>query len=140
MIKPWSSRPSVIDVVLEFFDATTKCLDELPAGSEHMSVDNEPKSQLPELAGILLACFQERLDWLQRQVILLLFIAEEFDKFGMYSPAAADEAGVERDRDELERKFGVLRPEVFETLRKSSCKTIHWSFISHSQNRQTWAC
>ena len=66
MIKPWSSRPSVIDVVLEFFDATTKCLDELPAGSEHVNLDKEPKSQLPELAAILLACFQERLDWLRR--------------------------------------------------------------------------
>jgi nuclear pore complex protein Nup133 len=66
MIKPWSSRPAVIDVVLEFFDATTRCLDALIPGSEQMNEDTEPKSQLPELAAILLACFQERLDWLQR--------------------------------------------------------------------------
>lgn len=68
MINPWSSRPAVIDVVLEFFDSTTKCLDVLASGSEQMSIDTEPKSQLPELAAILLACFQERLDWLQRLV------------------------------------------------------------------------
>jgi nuclear pore complex protein Nup133 len=43
------------------------------------------------------------------------------DRLGLRSPAAADEAGIERDRDELERKFAVLRPEVFETLRKFGC-------------------
>lgn len=99
MIKPWSSRSAIIDVVLEFFDATTKCLDGLAPGSEQIKEDTELKSQLPELAAILLACFQERLDWLQ-------------------SPVAAEEVGVERDCDELERKFAVLRPEVFETLRR----------------------
>jgi nuclear pore complex protein Nup133 len=66
MIKPWSSKPTVIDVVLEFFDATTKCLDALAPGSQQIHEDTEPKSQLPELAGILFACFQERLDWLRR--------------------------------------------------------------------------
>jgi hypothetical protein len=46
---------------------------------------------------------------------------KEVDRLGLRSPAAADEAGIERDRDELERKFAVLRPEVFETLRKVGC-------------------
>jgi nuclear pore complex protein Nup133 len=70
MIKPWSSRPAVIDVVLEFFDATTKCIDTLGPGPEQTGEVAEPKSQLPDLAAILLACFQERLDWLRRYVIL----------------------------------------------------------------------
>jgi nuclear pore complex protein Nup133 len=34
------------------------------------------------------------------------------------SAAAADETGTERERQELEEKFGQLRPEVLETLRK----------------------
>jgi nuclear pore complex protein Nup133 len=40
---------------------------------------------------------------------------------GLHSPAAADEAGIDRDGDEIERKFAALRPEVFETLRKFGC-------------------
>jgi nuclear pore complex protein Nup133 len=70
MIKPWSSRPAVIDVVLEFFDATTKCIDMLGPGLENAGEVAEPKSQLPDLAAVLLACFQERLDWLRRYVTL----------------------------------------------------------------------
>jgi len=117
MIKPWSSRPAIIDVVLELFDATTECIDTLAPGSEQIHEDTEPKSQLPELAAILLACFQERLDWLRRYVISTLRTGKEVNGVDLYSPAATDEVGVERDRDELERKFAVLRPEIFETLR-----------------------
>ena len=51
-------------------------------------------------------------------------IAKEVEQAGLFSPVAADEAGIERDRDELQRKFEVLRPEVFETLRKSNCKLV----------------
>ena len=54
-------------------------------------------------------------------------------RLACFSPVAADEAGVERDRDELERKFEVLRPEVFETLRKSSCEPIYWPLMCYSK-------
>jgi nuclear pore complex protein Nup133 len=71
MIKPWSSRPAIIDTVLEFFNVTTECIETLAPGSELVNRDREPMSQMPELAAILLACLQERLDWLGRCVILL---------------------------------------------------------------------
>jgi nuclear pore complex protein Nup133 len=35
-----------------------------------------------------------------------------------YSAVAADETGSERERKELDEKFGQLRPEVLETLRR----------------------
>ena len=55
----------------------------------------------------------------------------------MYSPAAAEDAGVERDRDELERKFAVLRPEIFETLRGLNCNKIYacYSCTTHEIGR-----
>jgi nuclear pore complex protein Nup133 len=66
MIKPWTSRPAIIDAVLGFFDATTKVVDQPLSDGSLPSVDKEPNSQLPELAEILFACIQERLDWLGR--------------------------------------------------------------------------
>ncbi|KAG5645239.1 hypothetical protein DXG03_006656 [Asterophora parasitica] len=99
MIKPWSSRPAVIDVVLRLFDATTKAVD-APAHELAANKDTEPSSQLPDLAAVLFACIQERLNWLK-------------------SAAAASEPGTERDRDELAKKFDILRPEVLETLRRN---------------------
>ncbi|KAG5635761.1 hypothetical protein H0H81_010181 [Sphagnurus paluster] len=101
MIKPWSSRPAVIDVVLTLFDATTKAVNPPSRGPTAVNKDAEPNSQLPELAAALFACVQERLDWLG-------------------SPVAASDPGTDRDRDELSKKFDMLRPEVLETLREST--------------------
>lgn len=74
MIKPWSSRPAVIDVVLGLFDATTKAIDSPAPGSENRGGNTEPSIQLPDLAAILFACIQERLDWLGRYNIDILFV------------------------------------------------------------------
>ncbi|KAF8077905.1 hypothetical protein FPV67DRAFT_1405325 [Lyophyllum atratum] len=99
MIKPWTSRPAIIDVILGLYDATTKAVDAQSHGKD-ANKNSEPNSQLPDLAATLFACIQERLEWLR-------------------SPVAASEPGVERDRDELTEKFDMLRPEVLETLRRN---------------------
>ncbi|GLB34911.1 putative non-repetitive/WGA-negative nucleoporin C-terminal [Lyophyllum shimeji] len=99
MIKPWTSRPAVVDVLLGLFDATAKAVD-VPSRENEANRNAEPNTQLPELAATLFACIQERLDWLG-------------------SPVAASEPGAERDRDELAKKFDMLRPEVLETLRRN---------------------
>lgn len=74
MIKPWSSRPAVIDVVLGLFDATTKSIDFPTPGSENGGGNTEPNIQLPDLAATLFACIQERLDWLGRYDIDIFFL------------------------------------------------------------------
>ncbi|KAG5342787.1 hypothetical protein C0989_008737 [Termitomyces sp. Mn162] len=99
MITPWSSKPAVIDVVLGLFDATTKAI-EAPSSGHRTKSDSEPGTQLPDLAAALFTCIQERLDWLG-------------------SPFAMSEPGYQRDREELSKKFDMLRPEVFETLRRN---------------------
>ncbi|KAF8654069.1 hypothetical protein AX16_003602 [Volvariella volvacea WC 439] len=98
MIRPWTSQPGVIEVMLELFDATTT-LAEAPAEDTSNRRLREPVSQLPDLAATLLQCIQERLDWLS-------------------SSAAAEEVDIERDRKGLEQKVALLRPEVLETLRR----------------------
>jgi nuclear pore complex protein Nup133 len=67
MIKPWTSRPAVIDAVLTLVDAVTKVATE--SGSN--SAGKDVVDMLPELATLLFACVQERLDWLARQVRLV---------------------------------------------------------------------
>ncbi|KAG6898380.1 hypothetical protein C0992_009055 [Termitomyces sp. T32_za158] len=99
MIRPWSSKPAVIDVVLGLFDATTKAI-EASSSVDRTRTDSEPGAQLPDLAAVLFTCIQERLDWLG-------------------SSFAMSEPGVHRDREELSKKFDMLRPEVFETLRRN---------------------
>ncbi|KAF9454530.1 hypothetical protein P691DRAFT_655678 [Macrolepiota fuliginosa MF-IS2] len=100
MIKPWTSRPSVIDVVLALFDASTNASEaQGTSGGGAQARLGELHSQVAELAEILFACIQERLDWLG-------------------SGAAAEEPGVKRDKEELEQRFALLRPEVLETLRR----------------------
>ncbi|KAG6814378.1 hypothetical protein H0H92_010964 [Tricholoma furcatifolium] len=96
MVRPWSSKPAVIDVVLSLFDATTKAVE----ASNLAKNDSKPSSQLPELAAVLFACIQERLDWLGSSV-------------------AASDPGNQRDHEELSKKFDMLRPEVLETLRRN---------------------
>lgn len=63
MVKLWTSKPAIIDAVLSLFDSTTKVVETPgPQGNEQRR-DEEPNSQLPELAAVLFACLQERLDW-----------------------------------------------------------------------------
>jgi hypothetical protein len=67
MIDPWTSRPAVIDIVLNLFEVTTKFIDSPtsrtdPTGSNKKEADE----QLPELASVIFACIQERLAWLGR--------------------------------------------------------------------------
>ena len=64
MINPWTSRPSVIDAVLVLFNASTEAseVQGLTRGTQLRL--GEPHTQLPELAEILFACIQERLNWL----------------------------------------------------------------------------
>jgi hypothetical protein len=66
-VKPWTSKPEVINVVLELFDVTTTYLQNFVESSdEHAS--REPNSQLPDLASALFASVHERMSWLQRYI------------------------------------------------------------------------
>lgn len=62
MIKPWTSRPAVIDAILNLVDAVTKVARD--NGSNNTTKD--VVDMLPELATQLFVCVQERLDWLAR--------------------------------------------------------------------------
>jgi nuclear pore complex protein Nup133 len=72
MIKPWTSRPSVIDLVLELFNTTAMVVEtptDMDSGARGKK--EQPLSQLPELASLLFACIKERLDWLNRLVSMM---------------------------------------------------------------------
>ncbi|KAJ7449858.1 hypothetical protein FB451DRAFT_741132 [Mycena latifolia] len=99
MIDPWTSSPAIIDVVLGLFESTTNVLDSSARAGVVLERNSDSNSQLPELATILFACIQERLDWLG-------------------SPAAAETPGIEHEKDELKQKFDFLRPDTLETLRR----------------------
>ncbi|KAJ7111560.1 hypothetical protein C8R43DRAFT_1091558 [Mycena crocata] len=99
MIDPWTSSPAIIDVALGLFESTTKIVDSSARGGVTLEINTHLNNQLPELATILFACIQERLDWLG-------------------SPVAAETPGVERDYTELKQRFDFLRPETLETLRR----------------------
>ncbi|KAF8798054.1 hypothetical protein BYT27DRAFT_7203757 [Phlegmacium glaucopus] len=94
MRKPWTSRPFVIDTVLSLFDLSTKVL-ETSVGSSIQATDREPGAQLPGLAAILFESVKERLDELLN--------------------AGRDS---QRDIEELQQRFNILRPEILETLRR----------------------
>ena len=66
MINPWSSKPAVIETLLDLFNATTRCIDTLSPEDSLATRETEPKTQMPELAALLLACLEERLSWLRR--------------------------------------------------------------------------
>jgi nuclear pore complex protein Nup133 len=67
MINPWSSRPAIIDVVLGLFYSSTGAVESSFAPmSASEGTNQEPSTQLPELAALLFVCIQERLDWLGR--------------------------------------------------------------------------
>lgn len=99
MIDPWTSSTSIIDVVLGLFESTTRVLDSSARAGVASERNNDSNTQLPELATILFACIQERLDWLE-------------------SPAAAETPGIERAKDAMRQKFNFLRPDTLETLRR----------------------
>jgi nuclear pore complex protein Nup133 len=68
MLKPWTSRNSIIEIVMGLFDTTTKLVESPSADSEAVRMSTEPNQQLPELASALFSCIRERLDWLGRYV------------------------------------------------------------------------
>ncbi|KAJ8584941.1 hypothetical protein M405DRAFT_746145 [Rhizopogon salebrosus TDB-379] len=107
MLKPWTSRPSVIDGVLKLVDTATRCAVE--KYFMHVNTKSASKELLPELATMFFSCVQERLDWLGRQA-----------NHWTDSPITADEPGSERDYVELKERFDQLRPEILETLRLTS--------------------
>ncbi len=72
MINPWTSDINVINVVQGLFDATTRLVESVTASAGHAITDDETAEQLPELAAILFACMQERLDYLSRSAMLRL--------------------------------------------------------------------
>lgn len=75
MLKPWTSKASIIEVVLGLFDTTRKLVESPSTDSEAVRMSSEPNMQLPELASVLFACIHERLGWLGRSVYLHYRIA-----------------------------------------------------------------
>lgn len=69
MLKPWTSKNSVVEIVMGLFDTTTKLVQSPSADSETDRMSSEPNMQLPELASILFSCIHERLQWLGRYVV-----------------------------------------------------------------------
>ena len=66
MIDPWTSQPSVIDIVTELFETTAR-LVEKPAGDANPTPSiQQAREQLPNLAAVLFASYKEWLDWLGR--------------------------------------------------------------------------
>ncbi|OSX65290.1 hypothetical protein POSPLADRAFT_1054050 [Postia placenta MAD-698-R-SB12] len=100
LLDPWSSQPSVVEVLSELFSLTTKLVETPVADPEIVKARAVPKGQLPELATWMFACIQERLDWLD-------------------SPAAAADSASERERIDLENTFEQSRPEILEALRRN---------------------
>ncbi|KAF8478553.1 Non-repetitive/WGA-negative nucleoporin C-terminal-domain-containing protein [Russula ochroleuca] len=97
-VKPWTSKPEVINVILELFDATTTYVQHLgEAPDEHKA--REPNSQFPDLASALFASVHERMNWLQ-------------------SAVASEIPGTDREIAALADQFQQLRPEVLNTLNK----------------------
>ena len=66
IIKPWTSRPVVIDAVLKLVDLASNVATDSGSGSSASAKD--VIALLPEFATLLFACIQERLDWLGRLV------------------------------------------------------------------------
>ena len=114
MRKPWTSRPSVIDAVLSLFDLSTEVL-ETSLGSSIRATDREPGSQLPTLAAILFESIKERLDELSKLLFMDLLL---FAPLIIFSSSAGMDA--QHDMEELQQRFNTLRPEILETLSKSS--------------------
>jgi len=98
-VKPWTSKPEVINVVLELFDLTTTYLQNFGESSDDEHASREPDSQLPDLASALFASVHERMSWLQ-------------------SGIARESPGTDREIAALADQFQQLRPEILNTLNK----------------------
>jgi hypothetical protein len=73
LLKPWTSRPGMIEIVLELFHRSAAAVEaprELAADARGGKA--APLAQLPVLASALYAAIHERLDWLGRSVIILM--------------------------------------------------------------------
>jgi len=112
MFDAWTSSRSMTSLVYTLFTTTAEKVDS--AGRQIQSTE-EPHSQLPELAGILFACFQERLDYLELYVLLLDFKGIEAD---IIHSASDSDPSLERERVEVAENFALRRPEILETLRR----------------------
>ena len=69
MLRPWTSKMSIIDIILHLFDTTTR-LVESPSFNNEAVWMSKLNMQLPELASILFSCIHERLEWLGRYVFV----------------------------------------------------------------------
>ncbi|KAF9476583.1 methyltransferase type 11 [Pholiota conissans] len=95
MSDSWTSKSSIIDTVLLLFNFTAKAVETSLGYSSH-GRDREPTSQLPSLASVLFESVTERIDWL-----------------------ASTKRDNQREFDEFQQRFSVLRPEVLDILRVS---------------------
>lgn len=73
MIDPWTSGPSIIEIVLHLFESTTRFVESPTSRSDPNTNKTETSDQLPELASVLFACCQERLEWLGRYALNCLY-------------------------------------------------------------------
>jgi nuclear pore complex protein Nup133 len=74
VIDPWTSQPAVIDTVLDLFEGATRYIETPTPSPGASAVKGGPIDQLPELASVLLACIQERLEWLGRYNLAFIII------------------------------------------------------------------
>jgi nuclear pore complex protein Nup133 len=70
MLNPWTSKNSMVEIVMGLFDITTNLVESPSTDSNAVRMSSEPNMQLPELASILFSCIHERLEWLGRFVFL----------------------------------------------------------------------
>jgi len=98
MIKPWTSKAYISDVVLELFNGTLVALERAQVEEPHSNpLGRAPGNQLPELCDLFFKCITERLEY-----------------FG--SNLVGPEMAVEKTK--LEHLFNKLRPGMLESLRK----------------------
>jgi nuclear pore complex protein Nup133 len=72
MIRPWTSKPAIIDIVLGLFESSTAVISPSEYADSATQQHTELRAQLPDLAAVLFACLKERLDWLARYVCHLI--------------------------------------------------------------------
>ncbi|TFY72665.1 hypothetical protein EVG20_g323 [Dentipellis fragilis] len=93
LVRPWTSKADVIDILLQLFAFTTNAVE-----GEGASHDDVAKTRLPELVSTIFACMTERIGWLKLA-------------------AAENELGLERELTAMEEQFQQLRPELLDSLR-----------------------
>lgn len=72
MIDPWTSQPTIIDIVAELFETTAKLVESPSADADPSPSKDTAKAQLPELASSLFSIYHEQLEWLSRYVLCSL--------------------------------------------------------------------